>query len=31
MGLQFGETVAVRKNGCEPLHDFPREWIVCGG
>jgi Xaa-Pro aminopeptidase len=29
MGLQFGETVAVRKNGCEPLHNFPREWIVC--
>jgi Xaa-Pro aminopeptidase len=29
MGLQFGETVWVRKDGCEPLHDFPREWIVC--
>jgi Xaa-Pro aminopeptidase len=30
MGLQFGETFVVRKNGCEPLHNYPREWIVCG-
>jgi Xaa-Pro aminopeptidase len=29
MGLQFGETVIVRKNGCEPLNAFPREWIIC--
>jgi Xaa-Pro aminopeptidase len=29
MGLQFGETVVVRKNGCESLDTFPREWIVC--
>jgi Xaa-Pro aminopeptidase len=29
MGLQFGETVVVRKNGCETLDTFPREWIVC--
>jgi Xaa-Pro aminopeptidase len=29
MGLQFGETVVVRKNGCETLDHFPREWIVC--
>jgi Xaa-Pro aminopeptidase len=30
MGLQFGETLVVRKNGCETLNAFPREWIVCG-
>ncbi len=30
MGLQFGETFVVRKNGLEPLHHYPREWIVCG-
>jgi len=30
MGLQFGETVVVRNNGCETLNSFPREWIVCG-
>ena len=29
MGLQFGETLVVRKNGCESLNKFPREWIVC--
>ena len=29
MGLQFGETLVVRKNGCESLNAFPREWIVC--
>ena len=29
MGLQFGETVVVRKTGVEPLNAFPREWIVC--
>ena len=29
MGLQFGETVVVRDNGCESLDAFPREWIVC--
>ena len=29
MGLQFGETVVVRKNGCESLDTFPRAWIVC--
>ncbi len=27
MGLQFGETLLVRKNGCESLNSFPREWI----
>lgn len=31
MGLQFGETLVVRKNGCESLNVFPREWIICGG
>ena len=30
MGLQFGETLVVRRNGCESLNKFPREWIVCG-
>jgi Xaa-Pro dipeptidase len=29
MGLQFGETVVVHKNGCETLNDFPRQWITC--
>jgi len=29
MGLQFGETFVVRKDGCEPLNAFPREWVVC--
>ncbi len=31
MGLQFGETLVVRKNGCETLNNFPRQWIVCRG
>lgn len=31
MGLQFGETLVVRKNGCESLNSFPREWIICSG
>jgi Xaa-Pro aminopeptidase len=31
MGLQFGETLVVGRNGCESLNDFPRRWIVCGG
>jgi Xaa-Pro aminopeptidase len=30
MGLQFGETLVVRKNGCDSSNRFPREWIVCG-
>jgi Xaa-Pro aminopeptidase len=29
MGLQFGETLVVRKNGCQSLNAFPREWIIC--
>ena len=31
MGLQFGETLLVGKNGCESLNSFRREWIVCEG
>ncbi len=31
MGLQFGETVLVTKNGCESLNAFPREWVTCNG
>lgn len=31
MGLQFGETVVIRKDGYERLNSFPREWIVCEG
>ena len=30
MGLQFGETLVVKKSGCESLNKYPREWIVCG-
>lgn len=29
MGLQFGETLVVKQNGCESLNAYPREWIVC--
>ncbi len=29
MGLQFGETLVVRKSGCESLNQFRREWIIC--
>lgn len=31
MGLQFGETVIVTKNGCERLNAYPRKWIICCG
>jgi Xaa-Pro aminopeptidase len=31
MGLQFGETLVVKKNGCETLNAYPREWVVCEG
>jgi Xaa-Pro dipeptidase len=31
MGLQFGETVVVTKNGCETLNAYPREWVTCQG
>ena len=29
MGLQFGETLVVTKNGCETLNAYPREWVTC--
>lgn len=29
MGLQFGETLVVRKNGCESLNAYPRTWVTC--
>ncbi len=29
MGLQFGETLVVTKQGCETLNAYPREWITC--
>ena len=28
MGLQFGETVLVKRDGCESLNAFPRQWVV---
>src|SRR5919108_2273793 len=31
MGLQFGETLLITKNGCETLNAYPREWITCNG
>jgi Xaa-Pro dipeptidase len=31
MGLQFGETLVVRKNGCESLNAYPRQWVTCRG
>ena len=31
MGLQFGETLVVKKNGCESLNAYPREWVTCQG
>jgi Xaa-Pro dipeptidase len=29
MGLQFGETLVVKKNGCESLNAYPRRWVTC--
>ena len=29
MGLQFGETLVVKKHGCESLNAYPREWVTC--
>jgi Xaa-Pro aminopeptidase len=29
MGLQFGETLVVKKDGCESLNAYPRQWVVC--
>src|ERR1041384_3600503 len=31
MGLQFGETLVVQKNGCESLNAYPRQWVTCQG
>ncbi|MGY9006798.1 MAG: M24 family metallopeptidase [Alphaproteobacteria bacterium] len=31
MGLQFGETLVVGKDGCKSLNAYPREWVVCPG
>jgi Xaa-Pro aminopeptidase len=31
MGLQFGETLVVKKNGCQSLNGYTREWVVCHG
>ena len=31
MGLQFGETLVVKKHGCESLNAFPRQWVTCAG
>jgi Xaa-Pro aminopeptidase len=31
MGLQFGETLVVKKTGCESLNAYPRQWITCNG
>ncbi|MGB7950403.1 MAG: Xaa-Pro peptidase family protein [Candidatus Binatia bacterium] len=31
MGLQFGETLVVTKNGCESLNAYPRQWVTCAG
>ncbi|MGH7853862.1 MAG: hypothetical protein ACREP3_10505 [Candidatus Binatia bacterium] len=29
MGLQFGETLVVKKTGCESLYAYPRQWVKC--
>ena len=31
MGLQFGETLVVKKHGCETLNAYPRKWVICRG
>src|SRR4030095_10890517 len=31
MGVRFGEPVVVKKNGCESLNAYPRQWITCSG
>jgi len=31
MGLQFGETLVVKKHGCESLNNYPRQWVTCKG
>ena len=30
MGVQFGETFRVTRDGLERFNAFPREWVVCG-
>jgi hypothetical protein len=27
-GLQFGETLVIKKNGCESLNAYPRQWVT---
>jgi Xaa-Pro aminopeptidase len=29
MGLQFGETLVVTRNGCQTLNAYPRKWVTC--
>ncbi len=29
MGLQFGETLVVKRTGCESLNAYPRKWVTC--
>ncbi|MBM2804778.1 MAG: Aminopeptidase family protein [Deltaproteobacteria bacterium] len=31
MGLQFGETLVVKRTGCESLNAYPRQWVTCKG
>jgi Xaa-Pro dipeptidase len=31
MGLQFGETLVVKRDGCQSLNAYPRQWITCTG
>ncbi len=31
MGLQFGETLRVTRQGCESLNAYPRRWVICNG
>lgn len=31
MGLQFGETLVVKRNGCESMNGYPRQWVTCPG
>jgi Xaa-Pro dipeptidase len=31
MGLQFGETFRVTRDGLERFNAFPRDWVVCAG
>jgi Xaa-Pro aminopeptidase len=31
IGLQFGETIVVRRDGVERLHRYPRQMVICHG